>query len=439
MTIADASAAGTPGASPAPVDPAPSPAPPLWRNSAYLLLMSGKTTQIIGEGVGTFAVPLVAFALTHSVVLAGVIAAVGEAGSLLATLPAGVVADRVDRRRLLIGSAALGAVLWAFAAVAGIAGWLAGWQLAAVLFGVSVVTAVVNTTEVGAIRAVISREQLAPAMAAVQGRSAVAQLISGPIGGVLYAVSQAVPFVASAAGHLVVAICTWLVRAPLNGDRAQAKATRPVEQLKEGIRFVARMPVLRNSLWLIMLINLTVNGTLIAINLQLVRTHTAPLLIGLIDTVAGAVMLLGSLLAGPLMKRFPSGPLAIVGLAVTAVAFVGMATAHSYVGYLVFLAVAFALIPAVNSGVGGYVAAIVPDELQGRVNSVSSLGYLAVAPVAPVVASALLAQLGIVSTLWIFAAALAVGVVLVAFVKEIRRIGTPDTWSADQASVHPAR
>jgi len=405
--------------------------PSLLRNAPYLLLMSGKTTQIMGSGIGMFAVPLVAFGLTGSVVTAGVVAAIGEAGSLLATLPAGVVADRFDRRRLLLGAAVTGTALWGLAAAAGVAGILTAWQLAVVLFGVSVVTAVFNTAEIGAIRAVIRPDQMAPAMAAVQGRSAVASLISGPVGGVLYAIASAVPFVASAVGHAAVVVCTALVRSPLNGDLAAAKQSHPVEQLKEGIRFVARMPLLRTSIWLIMLINLTVNGALIAINLQLVQTHTAPLLIGLLDTVAGAVMLIGSVVAAPLMRRIDAGPLAIAGLAVVAAAFFGMAIAHSYAGYLVFAALGFVLLPSINSGVGGYIAAIVPDALQGRVNSVSSLGYLAVAPVAPVVAGALLARLGIQPTLWIMAAGLAAGVIAIACVKEIRRVGKPDTWAAD--------
>jgi hypothetical protein len=69
--------------------------------------------------------------------------------------------------------------------------------------------------------------------------------------------------------------------------------------------------------------------------------------------------------------------------------------------------------------------------------AVTSLGYLAVAPIAPVVAGALLAQLGIVATLWLFAAALAAGVVGVALVKEVRRIGKPDTWAADAIAWPP--
>jgi len=419
---------------------------PLRRNRPYLLLMSGKTTQIVGEGIGVFAVPLVAFGLTHSVVLSGVIAAIGELGSLLAALPAGVVADRVDRCRLLVGAAVGGLVLWAFAAVTGIGGWLTGWQLAAVLFGVSVVTAVFGAAETGAIRAVVAPGQMSAAMAAMQGRSAVASLVSGPVGGVLYAAAHAVPFAAGALGHAAVVVCTWLVRAPLNGDLAAARATHPVAQLREGIRFYASLPVLRASLWLVMLINLTISGAMVAINLQLVRTHTAPLLIGLIDAVAGAVMLLGSVLAPLLLKRFPAGWLSVAGLGLVAASFIGMAVVHSYVGYVVLVGVGVLLIPAVNAGIGGYVAAIVPDALQGRVSSVSSLGYLAVAPLAPVVASLLLAHAGIVPALWIFAAALAAGVIGITFVRDVRGIGTPDTWGADaiewprpEASAQPAR
>ena len=65
---------------------------PLTLLSAYLLLMSGKTTEIIGAGLASFAVPLIAFAMTRSVVAAGLVATVGELGNLIATLPAGVIA-----------------------------------------------------------------------------------------------------------------------------------------------------------------------------------------------------------------------------------------------------------------------------------------------------------------------------------------------------------
>ncbi|MGO2043735.1 MAG: MFS transporter, partial [Cellulosimicrobium funkei] len=130
-----------------------------------------------------FAVPLVAYGLTGSVVQAGVVAAVGQVGALLATLPAGVVADRVDRRRLVVAAATVGALLWTTVAVAAGTGSLSAWHLAAVLFGASVVGALVDPATSGAFRSVVPVPQLPTALAAAQGRDAVASLLAGPLGG----------------------------------------------------------------------------------------------------------------------------------------------------------------------------------------------------------------------------------------------------------------
>ncbi len=108
--------------------------PSLWHNRDYLLLMSGKTTQIIGSGFATFAVPLIAFALTQSVFQAGLISALGAIGYVVATLPAGAIADRVDRRRLLILCSAIDFILLASLVAAIATSTLTVWHLTLVLF-----------------------------------------------------------------------------------------------------------------------------------------------------------------------------------------------------------------------------------------------------------------------------------------------------------------
>lgn len=197
----------------------PVPEVPLRRNRAYLLLTTGRFAQAIGAGVGTFAVPLLAFELTGSVAQAGLISGVGQVGALVATLPAGVVADRADRRRLLVLAAATGTALWTTALVAGLAGALSGWHLAAVLFGSSMVSAFVNPASGGALRAVVPPAQMANAMAVNQGRMAAVGLFAGPIGGLLYGMAHVLPFVASVVGHAIEAVAVSLVREPLNRER----------------------------------------------------------------------------------------------------------------------------------------------------------------------------------------------------------------------------
>jgi len=404
----------------------------LWFNSAYILLMSGKTTQIIGAGLASFAVPLIAFSITGSVVAAGLVATVGELGYLVATLPAGVIADRVDRRRLLVVCSVIGVVLWASLAVAAMMSVLSVWHLGAVVFGSAIIGSFYTPAESAGIQQVVPTEQLGSAMAAMEGRSAVASLVAGPIGGILYGFSRTWPLVASVVGYAIAGICTALVRRPLNGDLSHTRASSAVSALAEGIRFVRHVSFLRTGIVIFALLNLGFAGMLYALNLHLVSTHVQPLLIGLVNAVAGGAMVIGAILAGPLVKRFPSGPLSIACLGVAVVGIVGLAATTTYVFYLVWMAVATILIPPLNAGLLGYSIAVTPAELQGRMNSVLALSSVAVSPIAPIVASALLGPLGVNLTMTLFAIILLVGVVMMAANRSLRRIGKPDTWEADR-------
>ncbi|HEX4442799.1 MAG TPA: MFS transporter [Galbitalea sp.] len=412
--------------------PATKRGPSLWSNSAYLLLMSGKTTQIIGAGLASFAVPLIAFAITGSVVAAGLVAAVGELGNLIATLPAGVIADRVDRRRLLIICSALGVLAWASLIVTNAMGMLTVWQLAAVVFASSVLGAFYTPAESAGIRQVVTTEQMGSAMAAMEGRSAVATLIAGPVGGVLYGFSRAWPLIASTVGYAVAGICAALVRRPLNGDLSHTASSSAVSALREGIRFVGSVSFMRAGVVIFALLNLGFGGVLSSLNLHLVSIHTTPVLIGLVNAVAGAVMVVGAILAGPLVKRFPVGPLSIVCLMVTVVGVAGLAATTSYVWYLVWIAVATILIPPLNAGLVGYTAAVTPDELQGRMNSVLSLSSALVTPIAPIAAAGLLIAVGVNWAMATFGVILLLGVILTAANRGIRHIGRPDTWEAEK-------
>lgn len=414
----------------APTDAGDAP-PRLLRNRSYLLLMSGLTAESLGAGIALFAVPLVAYGLTGSVVQAGVVAAVGQVGALLATLPAGVVADRVDRRRLVVGAAGVGAALWVTVAVAAAAGSLTAWHLAAVLFGASVVGALVDPATSGAFRSVVPTPQLPTALAAAQGRDAAASLLSGPVGGLLYAVAHAVPLAAAAVGHAATAVCTWLVREPLNGDVAEARATRPLEALREGLRFVWSVPLFRALLGLFVVINVAFGGLMIGINLELVRTGTAPVLIGLVDLAVGAGVLVGAVLAPRLVARFRAGALVVVALGVLAAGALAMAALQDYVAYVVVLPVAVLLVPAVNAGLSAYAAAITPPQMQGRLSSVMGLTGLAAGPLVPLVGSGLLERYGLGLALAVLAALLAVTVAVLATVRPLWRVGTPDTWADD--------
>lgn len=408
-------------------------APPasLWRNAAYQLLMWGRTAQIVGVTVGLFVAPLLAFALTGSVVLSGVISGVGQVGAAVASLPAGVIADRFDRRRLLVTAGVAGTLLWASLAVAAFLGMLTPWHLAVVLFIESVLGVVMAPAESAGVREVVATEQLGTATSISQGRGAVAALLSGPVGGVLYALGTAWPLVVSGISYIVVTVTTLLVRRPLNGDLSAAKNEHPLVQLREGLEFVWKLPLLRFGLFLIAAVNLAFGGVLVGLNLYLVSIGTSPALIGVLNAVVGAVMIVGAIVSPSLIKRMRTGTVTVLGLGVAAVGCVGIAFATEYWMYLVALGVAVAFIPAINAGLLGYLAAITPSRLQGRMNAALGLPAMVMAPLASIIAGALLEAVGVHITIGAFTLLFAAGVVAVGVFRPIRRIGTPDTWELD--------
>lgn len=402
---------------------------PLRRNAAYLLLTTGRFAQAIGAGVGTFAVPLLAFEVTGSVGQAGLISGIGQVGALVATLPAGVVADRVNRRLLLVVAAAAGTTLWLTVVAAGLAGSLGAWHLAVVLFGSSMVSAFVNPASGGALRAVVPAEQMADAMAVNQGRMAAVALFAGPVGGFLYGMAHVLPFVASVVGHVVELVAVAFVRRPLNGERTGA--SNPLEDLREGLRFVGRVPLFRAVLVLITLLNLTSIALVVAINLELVRTGTDPRLIGLVDACAGISMLAGVIVAGPVVRRVRVGRFGVLTVGLLALALAVMALAPTYWVFVSMLAVGVFLYPALNAGFTGYLTVIIPDRMMGRATSLLGLTGLIAAPAAPVLGSALLEGWGIGTTLWVMVAAMVVVLVALGLSRPLMRIGRPDSWAAD--------
>jgi len=410
---------------------------PLRRNRPYMLLMTGLTTQSLGGSITKFAVPLLALQLTGSPTAAGVVAAVGQTGALLAALPAGVVADRTDRRRLVVVAASVAALLWATVVVAGITDGLTAWHLAAVLFGAAVATAFLDPAISGAFRAVVPQPQLPTAYAAAQGRDAVAGMLGGPLGGALYGVAHVVPMLGAVVGEAATAVCAFFVREPLGGDADTARTTRPLDALKQGLRFVWAVPLFRACIGLFVMVNIALGGMMIGISLELARTGTPPVLIGVFNMVAAGSMLLGSFVAPRLVARLRLGPVTVVSLGLLVVAFAGMALVQTYVAYVVLIGVGVLLVPAVNAAMAGYTAAITPGEMQGRLSSVLGLSGVAAMPFAPLVGGTLLGAGGIGVVLWALVALLAATVLGLALVRSLWRVGTPDSW-ADDALPMPA-
>ena len=76
---------------------------PLWRQRDFAVFWAAQTLSVLGDSFALIALPLLVLETTGSLARMGLLTAVGGAASVVAAVFAGVVVDRVDRRRLLIG------------------------------------------------------------------------------------------------------------------------------------------------------------------------------------------------------------------------------------------------------------------------------------------------------------------------------------------------
>lgn len=175
---------------------------PLLRNRDFMLLWSGQVLSELGSQTSTVAYPLLILALTGSAAKAGVVGLAKWLPLTLFALPAGVLADRMDRKRLMIGCDAV-RMLGAASIVGAL--WLgrpAYLQVVAVAFLDGALFITSHICERGALRQVVAPEQLQDAVAQNEARYFSASIVGPPLGGVLFAAARSLPFVADTASFL---------------------------------------------------------------------------------------------------------------------------------------------------------------------------------------------------------------------------------------------
>src|SRR6476661_3930450 len=217
---------------------------PLWKNRDYVILWCGQTISIIGTQVSQLAFPLLVLALTGSPAQAGLVAAARTVPWLLFALPAGALVDRWDRKRVMIAADAGRALALASVAVAL---WLDRLTFVQILIAAAIEGTLFVFFFVGeraALRNVVPSEQMTTAMAQNEARFFGASLVGSPIGGALFGLGRAVPFLVDAISYLASTVGLLLIRKQFQEERTAAR--RPLHlEIAEGFSWLWRHRFLR--------------------------------------------------------------------------------------------------------------------------------------------------------------------------------------------------
>jgi MFS family permease len=343
-------------------------------------------------------------AITHSPVQAGVVGFARLVPWALFGVLAGAAVDRLPRKRMMIVSdiVRIGAVTSIVVAIA--VHGISFAQIAIVAFVEGTMFVFFNLAEVGALRSVVPARQLPAAAAAEQARYATMTLVAPPLGGSLFGLGRALPFLADAVSYVFSLASLLAIRTPFQEEREHEEVPLKT-QLAEGFRWLWGHPFLRTCAILFTWVNLLFEATFLVLIVVGRRQGLSGAHIGALIALLGLCLLVGSV-ASPRLQRRLSMRTIVVGsfwLQLGIAAFV--VKPNIYV--LVAGAIPAALLgPSVNAIVIGYRVAIVPDRLTGRVNSVARTIALCGAPLGPLAAGLLLGSFSARTTVAIFAGAM---------------------------------
>lgn len=351
---------------------------------ARFVAASGLTN--LGDGVATVAWAWVASLLTRDPLLIASVAVALRLPWALLALPAGVVADRTDRRILILRMDVLRAVAFAGAAISL---WLASPLGEAPESGVSspfafaalaIAATVVGGAEVfrdnaaqTMLPAMVPHDRLEAANGRLWSVELTANALAGPaLGAFLVAIAVALPFAGNALAYAVAALLVAGIAGSFRPESNGARDWR--RELREGVAFLWRAPLLRTMAWITGFWNMFHQMVFIALILHVQENLGlgAPAY-GLILAAGAVGGIAGGLLGDRIVRRLGPGRTAQWTLFASAPAFVAVALAPGPWSLALVLMI-FEFSGLVWNTVSvAYRQRTIPDRLLGRVNSVYRL------------------------------------------------------------------
>ena len=400
---------------------------PLRRNRDFQLLWSGQAVSLLGSQTSRIAYPLLVLAMTGSPAKAGIAGFAAMLGYLLFPLPAGMLADRHDRKRIMIACdairlAAVGSIAVAF--------WAAHLTYAQILladFAEGGATIFFNLAERAALPMLVHPAQRSAAISQNEARTNVAQLAGPALGGVLFGLSRAAPFAADALSYLASLVTLPFIRTPMQAAHGSQRSLRA--ELRVGLVFTWRQPFLRYASIFGAVVNLLLQVVVLGLIVLGRHDRASPAQIGIIVGCLGAGGLAGALAAPWFQRRIPAG-LTITGCMWIWAVFLALIAVVHAVAWLYPMVVVIGFVgPAWNVSAQTFRMQITPNELMGRTSSVSVQVAWGVIPLGSLLAGFLLQVLSPPAAMGVVAGGMAVTAITATALAPVRNAGrkTPGT------------
>ncbi len=383
----------------------------------YRWLLASSWTTNLGDGVAVAAGPLLVASLTSDAFLVSLAALLRWAPPLVFGLSAGVLSDRLNRRRIVIAADGIRAVVLSVLVVTMVTGQVTVTVALVALGLLATAEVFADNTSTTLAPMLVHRDDLPVANSRLQaGAITLNQLAGPPIGAALFAAGRAWPFVAQAV--LVAAGVLLVSRVVLPAHGRGSPEPRPwagsvARDVVEGLRWTVRHPAVRTLSLTILIFNVTFGAAWSVLVLYAdQRLGLGAVGFGLLTTISAAGGLLGTALYGWITRRVSLGNVMRVGLIIETLTHLALAiTTSAWVASLIFFVFgAHAFIWGTTSLTVRQRA--VPTHLQGRVSSVNTISVFGGLVVGSAVGGTLATHAGVTAPFWFAFAGSAAFVVL---------------------------
>ncbi|BCL78032.1 MFS transporter [Ktedonobacteria bacterium brp13] len=353
-------------------------------SSNYWKYWFGQTISNLGSSITLFALPLLVYKLTGSALNLGISMAANMLPYLLFGLLLGAVMDRVNRKRLMISVDILRALVIATIPLAAMLGWLSVWWI----YGVGFINATLNicfeSGEFAAIPNLVGQDDLVTANGRIQASYSAAAILGPALAGVLVIrLPLSAMMLLDALSFILSAISLALVTISFNGAADETRERKRIlADVVEGLRYVLGHPVLRNISLMMALVNFVATTAMTQLILFAKdRFHATDFQASLFYTFSSIGIVVLSLLAGVLRKRWSFSRVALSALMLDGIFILISSLTHWYWLALLCVAISSGCGILFNINTGSLRQAIVPNHMLGRVMSIAAVLAWSVIPI----------------------------------------------------------
>ena len=368
-----------------------------WRalgHPNFRLFFLGQSVSVIGTWLTQVARGWLVYELTHSALLLGVVSFVGQIVSFVMGPFAGVWVERLDRRKLMLWTQAIGSLQSLFLAVVTLTHVVTVWQIVALSVVGGVVGALAVPARLSFVAAMVEdSNDVDNGVALVTSMNNIARLVGPAIAGLVIA--------AWGEGwcFLIDALSFVPVIASLARMRMKPPATRRssgmLEEIREGWGYVSTFLPIRTLLLFLSLMSLLGNSHAVLLPVFASQVlHGGPTTLGWLTSASGIGALISTFLLA--IRKSVVGLTRVVqiagGLLGLALILFGLSPAL-WLSFPLMVLVGFGLMQSVT-GINTIIQSLVPEDMRGRVMSYYTMAFLGAAPFGNLLASALAERLG---------------------------------------------